>query len=92
MGIRTTASGQKMPNPIDKDSRGVSIAISQRVAYNFSGSVAMGYISAIDNIGWVKTGGRPNMWCAWRCKYKIRIENENGHVSTIKNPNSFIVI
>ena len=92
MEIRTRADGQKKPKPIDKDSRGTAIAIGLRVAYNFSGSVTMGHISEIRNIEWTPIKGRVNMWRTWECRYKIKVTNEDGHTSTIKNPNSFIVI
>lgn len=90
MELRTIERTKKKPKPIDKDSRGVSIEIGHKVAYNFSGNVVIGYIISIDNIKWIK--GKPKDWYTWTCNFKIKIENEEGHISTIKNPNSFIII
>ncbi len=47
-----THPNPKSPDPITKDSRGKEIVVGAKVAYNFSGAVAMGTITAIKNNVW----------------------------------------
>ena len=74
------------PEPITKDSRGTEIKAGAKVAYNYSGSVMAGVITLIKNNGWKQTK------YGWRCSFEIEIENEDLHISTVKNPNCFIIL
>ena len=77
------------PNPLSKDSRGVKIEPSLKVAFNKSGDVAIGKIKEIKKNKWVLSyNSKEN----WNLKFEMVIENEDGSISTLKNPNSFIII
>ena len=77
---------KETPEPILYDSRGIPIEEELKVAYNYSGSVVMGTIKELKRNEWLKSE-----W-GWTLKFELIIENEEGFVSRIKNPNSFIII
>lgn len=83
---RTGSSG---PAKIERDHRGTLIAEGLRVAFNRSGDVVLGTIKEYKRCDWYVPKGSPWRWCL---KFEIHIEDENGHVSKIKNPNSFVII
>jgi hypothetical protein len=94
MEIQTTLRQTEKPKPIERDSRGTLITPQLEVAYNFSGTVVRGTILSIDRNEWV-AAKRPmegtKRW--WYIKFEMKVKHEDGeHISTIKNPNSFIVI
>jgi hypothetical protein len=74
------------PLIIDRDSRGTFIAPGLRVAYNHSGNVVAGTIFEVKKNIW------ENLRNEWRLKFEIHIMGENGKLSKIKNPNSFVII
>lgn len=78
------------PEPITKDSRGSEIKVGSKVAYNISGSVVLGVIISIKKNDWIRTPTSSSN--GWTCPFSIEIENEDLHISTIKNPNSFIIL
>jgi hypothetical protein len=65
------------------DSRGTEITRGARVAYNQSGQVVPGV---------VLDPGEPKRVSQWHVVYRIRIENDLGHVSVVKNANSVLVL
>jgi len=74
------------PAVVDRDSRGVLIEEGLKVAYNQSGNVVLGVIKELKNNEWSATKN------GWRLKFILIIENEDGKLSKVKNPNSFVVI
>jgi hypothetical protein len=76
-----------VPPKITEDSRGTKIEEGERVAFNCSGDVVIGKIQKIIKNKWKKTR---DTWVS--LEFEIEIEREDGHVSKIKNPNSFVII
>lgn len=75
------------PAKFERDSRGTLIEPGLRVAYNHSGAISLGKIIEIKKNSWEMIQGR------WRLKFEMHIENEEtGSTSTVKNPNSFVII
>jgi len=81
--------GSTGPAKIDRDHRGTLIVNGLRVAFNRSGDVVLGTIKEYKRCDWYVPKGSPWRWCL---KFEIHIEDENGHVSKVKNPNSFVII
>lgn len=82
-------TGKDGPNRITKDYTGTAIEPGLRVAFNKSGNVVLGTIKEYKRCDWYVPKGSPWRWCL---KFEIHIEDENGHVSKVKNPNSFVII
>jgi hypothetical protein len=79
------------PNAIVRDSRGTLIQKDLRVAYNYQGAVIIGQIISCKSTWDVERPGvGSNKW--WYCNFELKVLNEEGHISTIKNPNSFVII
>jgi len=79
------------PEKIIRDSRGVLIEEGLTVAYNYQGSVKKGKILEYESEWKIsRPDSFPKNW--WSCKFKMKVLNEDGHISIIKNPNSFIII
>ena len=76
------------PEPIREDSRGNIIAPGSRVAFNRSGSVIIGKVLEVTKNKWSWIPSR----FTWHLNYEIQIEAEDGLISKVKNPNSFVVI
>tara|TARA_R110000868_G_scaffold95085_2_gene261798 strand:- start:358 stop:618 length:261 start_codon:yes stop_codon:yes gene_type:complete len=74
------------PAVVNRDSRGVLIEEGLKVAYNQSGNVVLGVIKKFKCSEWSATKS------GWRLKFILLIENEEGQLSKVKNPNSFVVI
>lgn len=74
------------PHIIITDSRGSTIEPGKRVAYNLSGDIAIGTIKELKNNSWKKSN-----W-TWRLNFELIIENEDGRISKVKNPNAFLII
>jgi len=74
------------PEKLTKDSRGIIIEPGLRVAYNYSGDVVIGKIIELKKSEWKNNGH------FWNLDFELHIENENGKISKIKNPNSFVII
>lgn len=79
------------PDEISKDSRGVEIEAGLTVAYNRAGVIATGVIMSFRS-RWRPT--RPGLgktkW--WSTYFEMKIKGDDGKISNIKNPNSFIII
>jgi hypothetical protein len=75
------------PEKITRDHRGTLIEDGLRVAYNRSGDVDLGVIVSI-----VKNEWKPRSYGGWMLNFEIHIQAEDGHVSKVKNPNSFVII
>jgi len=80
------------PKPINTDSRGTKIEPGLRIAYNRSGYVKIGKIRKITVNKWKKTraGVSPKSW--WFAQFEMIVENENGYLSKVRNPDAFVVI
>lgn len=76
------------PLPISRDSRGVEFFIGARIAFNRSGDIKIGFIKEIKKNIWKRSYGDDY----WRLDFEMIIENEDGKLSTIKNPNSFVLV
>jgi hypothetical protein len=86
-----------IPKIITKDRRGIKIEPGLRVAYNHSGDIDMGTILKIVKNEWVKkynktAYNRVRKFSHWKLNFELHIENEDGHISKLKNPNSFLII
>jgi hypothetical protein len=78
---------KEKPEIITRDHRGTLIEPGLRVAYNFSGDVALGTIIEVKKNNWKE---RSPGW--WSHEFELHVRNENGHLSKIKNCRSFIII
>jgi len=80
------------PLPIIHDSRGTIIKYDLRVAYNRSGNIVLGNINKINTNKWKisRPGVETKYW--WSLKFEMIVEDDNGKLTTIKNPNSFVII
>lgn len=82
---------ENIPETIIRDSRGTLIEEGLRVAYNYGGAVAIGTIVSYKCLWKIaRPGVAPKNW--WYCKFELKVRNEDGHISTVKNPNSFVII
>ena len=89
--IQTSIHQKDIPEAVIRDSRGTLISEGLRVAYNYQGSVAIGkIISCVSTWKSVRGGVEDKMW--WSSYFTLKILNENGFISTVKNPNSFVII
>lgn len=79
------------PGDIYKDSRGVEIQAGLTVAYNRSGEIAIGVIMSFRS-HWRLAGVGLGTTRWWNIYFEMRISAEDGNISNIKNPNSFIII
>ena len=84
--IQVGSYNKLKPDPISKDSRGTLIKVGERVAYNYSGAVAIGVIMSFKNDEWKNTK------YGWRCAFSLEIQHEDGFTSVVKNPNSFVIL
>lgn len=75
------------PPKITEDSRGTKIEEGKKVAFNCSGDVVIGVIKEIVKNQWKKSR---ESWLS--LQFETTIEREDGHISKIKNPNSFVII
>lgn len=78
---------KEKPEAILRDHRGTLIEPGLRVAYNFSGDVAIGTIIELKRNEWVE---HRSGW--WIHKFELHVKNENGHISKIKNWRSFVIV
>lgn len=80
------------PQSIIRDRRGILFEPNMRVAYNRSGDVVIGTIKEITKNVWnvSRQGIEPKKW--WNLRFEMIVEGEDGLISKIKNPNSFVVI
>jgi len=91
MDIITYTCQELAPAIITHDSRGNFIKEGATVAYNYQGSVKLGKIISC-SCKWkvVRKDIAPKSW--WSCVFELKILNEEGFTSTVKNPNSFLII
>jgi len=91
MEIQTTKHQEERPPTRLTDSNNVPFNVGDTVAYNYMGMVIKGKIVSYES-GWRETrpGVDNKMW--WSIKFKMEVRNEEGHISTLSNPNSFIII
>jgi hypothetical protein len=75
---------------VTRDSRGKLIEVGLRVAYNLSGSVAIGKIEAIPKNCWKEKSTKIST--QWSLDFEMHILGENDRITKIKNPNSFVII
>lgn len=78
---------KEKPETILRDHRGTLIEPGLRVAYNFSGDVAIGTIIELKRNEWKEVRKE-----YWSHKFELRVQNENGHISKIKNWRSFVIV
>ena len=90
MYIYTTNRQVKKPEPITRDSRGTLIEPGLRVAFNHSGDVIIGTIVSVKS-DWKEETYR-GKFEEWKFVFALKIENEYGSISTVHNPNSFVII
>jgi len=83
---RSVHVDKDQPPIIITDRRGTFIEINKQVAYNLSGDVAIGIIKELKNNSWKKS-----KW-GWNLNFELTIENEDGRISKVKNPNAFVII
>ncbi len=89
--IQTSEHQEHAPENVIRDSRGTLIEKGLRVAYNYQGAVILGNIVTYKSTWKVaRPGVGDNKW--WYCSFELKVLNEDGHISTVKNPNSFIII
>lgn len=77
---------EQEPPIIDRDWRGTLIEPGLRVAYNFSGDIAIGTIVELKKNRW-KTKNKN-----WFLDFELHVMGENGKLSKIQNPNCFVII
>ena len=87
-GISNWNNYIERPNVVTRDHRGTEICEGLRVAFNRSGDVLIGKIITVKKNKWIYIDSR----MFWRLVYEIHIEAEDGTISKVKNPNSFVVI
>lgn len=88
--IQTFFIQKTAPERISRDSRGTRIEAGKRVSYNQNGNVIMGHIVSCESSWHIQRKWEDNY--IWSCKFRLRILNEDGNVSIVKNPNSFVII
>jgi len=88
----TSILSKEKPPKFERDSRGIIIQDNLRVAFNRSGDIVLGKIIELKRSDWVKhrQGIDDQFW--WGIKFELIIEAEDGKISVIKNPNSFIIL
>jgi len=86
------AHSEQAPEPITTDHRHTPIREGARVAYNKSGGIMLGRIVKVVRNEWkvARTGVAPKSW--WTLKFILQIEGEDGNMSYIANPLSFVII
>ena len=87
--INSNFYGKDCPEIINKDSNGVVIKPGSRIAYNRSGSVILGEIVSLDRSEWKVDKYYER---SWYLMFSLKVKDLDGTVSTIKNPNSFVII
>lgn len=89
--IASTSWEDKEPQRVDKDSKGKLIKNDSKVAYNRSGDVVTGTIIRLKKSKWKLADFRGDRkW--WKLQFELEIRGDDGVISIIKNPNSFIII
>lgn len=90
--MNTTILSKEKPPKLERDSRGILITNNLRVCFNRSGDIVIGYINEFKRSDWVKCrlGINDQFW--WKVIFELIIQAEDGKISTIRNPNSFIII
>lgn len=90
--IQTTLYKSYKPSPIKRDSREKLIAVGEAVYFNRSGAVCFGTITDILRNEWkhvrIKDNG-DKKW--WSIKFELQVLAEDGKVSIVRNPNSFLI-
>lgn len=89
--IHLTNKELKKPPKITRDSRGTLIEEGLRVAYNYSGDVRIGTIVRLKKSDWTMRKNK-GQFSDWIINFQLEIMGENNILSTIKNPNSFVII
>lgn len=81
------------PQPINSDSYGNKWIDGMSVIFNHSGCVRCGTLINIDRNRWVVARAFPDkeIWW-WNTDFSAKVLCDDGHISTIKNPNSIIGI
>jgi hypothetical protein len=88
--INKTIHSKNEPAPFSSDHCGTAVDVGSRVAFNRSGSVALGTVEKI-TASWAKSMFiDPHQW--WRLTFMMKVRDDVGKIATLKNPNSFIVI
>ena len=80
------------PKQIETDSRGTQIQIGSQVAYNRAGKILLGTIYRYVRCTWkvVRPGQDNKSW--WALYFNMQIKGEDDAITTLKNPNSFVII
>lgn len=77
------------PHEVTQDRRGTTIEVGSRVAFNHSGDIAIGIIRELKKCEWERMSHDSQRW---QIKFELHIEREDGGISKVKNPNSFVII
>lgn len=80
-------SDKTPPAPVTDDHYGTPILPGRKVAFNKSGEVALGTIIALKRSEWKLSR---QDW--YSLKFALKIKNQDGSISTVTNPNSFVII
>lgn len=89
MRIHENTTGKTCPDLITKDSRGIKIEPGLTIAFNRSGDIVKGKIIDVKT-SWKEAGSMA--YPRWYCRFLLTAEGEDGKISKLKNPNSFIII
>lgn len=89
--IDTVKHSATQPKPIISDSMNTLIRLKDTVYFNRSDTVQIGNITKIVKNTWedVRLGSEGKKW--WSLKFEVEITGVDGKVSSIKNPNSFLI-
>ena len=89
--IDTVKHSATQPKPILTDSMMTLIRVGDTVYFNRSGAVQIGTITKVVKNTWddVRLGSEGKKW--WSLKFEVEITCVDGKVSSIKNPNSFLI-
>lgn len=89
--VQTTLLQKDRPDPVLLDSRGTEIKQGVKIAYNMSGNICLGTVRGMTS-DWTQIRPGPDDLKWWNCKFTMVVLNENGETSTLKNPNSFVIL
>lgn len=88
--VEITIIQEQKPDILRRDSRGTLIELGKRIAYNRSGTVVLGKIMWFRSDWKTMPNHKDRNW--WRIQFSMRVEGDDETVTTLKNPNSFVII
>lgn len=81
-----------IPRTVTRDSMGNYILVGSDVAYNKSGNICKGTIKRVIRNEWRVVREDTDGFKWWFLKFKVEVEGLDGKITTIKNPNSLLII